>query len=171
MNSPTIRKFKPTQKIWTNKSINPRKFESTTLHCFISADLDNQVALLLSRSHDVVFLFFFCCFFCFCFCFCFCFLVWGFGWWLTVVVVLEVVVWWGYDLMIQWVGCGVGFVRLLVFFFSFLGVFLLGFSCFFVFASQSGILGVANSGGGVGGGSLVRLWFDGLVSWLWCWIC
>ena len=55
MNPPTIRKFKPTQKIQTHKSINPKKFESTDPPLFaasISADLDNQIALLLSRSHD-----------------------------------------------------------------------------------------------------------------------
>ena len=55
---------------------------------------------------------------------CFCIPIWGFGRWLTTVVVLVVVVWWGYDLMVQWVGCGVGFARLLVFFlFFFSGIF------------------------------------------------
>ena len=44
--------------------------------------------------------------------------------------------------MVQWVGCGVGYVRLLgFFFFFFVLIFLLGFSCFFVFASRSKVLG------------------------------
>ena len=102
MNPQTIRNFKPTQKIWTHKSINPRKFESTDPSLSttsISANLDNQVALLLSWSHNFIFLVSL-------------FLLPGMGFW-----------------------------------------------------------AVANSSGGVGGGSLVRLWFDGSMSWLWCWIC
>ena len=39
--------------------------------------------------------------------------------------------------MVQLVGCGVGYVRLLGFFF--LLIFLLDFSCFFVFASRFGV--------------------------------
>ena len=49
----------------------------------------------------------------------FCFQICVFGWWIIAVVVLEVVVWWGYDLMVYWVSCGVGFARLLGFFFFF----------------------------------------------------
>ena len=78
----------------TPKNLNPPLFATSIL-----VDLDNQVALLLSQSHDFVFLVSL-------------FLLLGMGFW-----------------------------------------------------------AVANSSGGVGGGSLVRLWFDGLVSWLWCWIC
>ena len=52
------------------------------------------------------------------------------------------------------------------FFFFFCWVFLVSL----FLHPDLGFWAVANNGGGVGGGSLVRL-FDGSVSWLWCWIC
>ena len=80
------------------------------------------------------FFFFFCWFFFagFFLFLCFCIPIWGFGRWLTTVVVLEVVIWWSYDLMVLWVGYGIGYVRLLRFFF-FLADFFAGFFLFLCF--------------------------------------
>ena len=61
----------------------------------------------------------------------FCFQICVFGWWIIAVVVLEVVVWWGYDLMVYWVKCGVGFARLLGFFFFLVDFFFLSNMGFF----------------------------------------